>query len=338
MSWTSERTSINQRVQIGAESTSALGTIVAASKQIECFDWVFGINGDIIPYGATGHKYDTIQEENTEWVDLTVSGPLDYNGLVYLLAGAMGSVAPASHGGSTTAKDWIFTPPIVGSIVPQTYTLEQGDAVRAHRTAYSLFNAFGYSVTRKAVTLSGVKGITQPIADGITLTTTPTAIALAPVFGKQVNVYLDPTSGALGTTQLLKVLQVDFMMDGIYGPFWPLNRANVGFTAHVDLKPKATVKLKLEADVTGMALLANLQVGSTVYLRVQALGSVAIATDGPSTVYNTMTHDMAIKVGKPTAFSDDSGIFAIEWDCLIVEDATWGKAHTLTMTNLLAAL
>src|SRR5437870_68311 len=128
MVWTPEVQGINQRVQIGAEATTALGTNVAAGKQLECFNWTFGINGDIVAYSATGHKYDTVQEENTEWTDITLDGDLDYNGVLYLLASTMGSASSVAHLASATAKDWIYTPPIVGSIVPQTYTLEQGDA------------------------------------------------------------------------------------------------------------------------------------------------------------------------------------------------------------------
>ena len=428
MTWTAERTTVNQRVQLGAESTSALGTPVAASKLLECWDWTFAINADVVDYAATGHKYDTVREENTEWVDISVAGALDYNATQYLLAGTMGSVAPVAHGSSSTAKDWAYTPPTTGSVVPQTYTLQQGDSVRAHQTAYSLFNSFGYTLTRKEAKLTA-KGITQPISDGITLTSTPTAVALSPVLGKQVNIYLDSTSAGLGTTQLLKVLQFDFAFDGVYGPFWPINRANVGYTAHVDLKPKTTAKLKLEADATGMAMLGYLQQGTTYWLRVNAQGPVidnnqtltigggattgnftvtykgqttaniaysgslsastvqtafqllstvstnctvsgsnggpytftftgSLATDttamtatnvslsgGTPTIavtqtqiYSAFTHDMAVKFGKPTAFSDDSGIFAIEWEALVVEDPTWGKAHVCTVTNLITAL
>lgn len=336
MTWTAERTSINQKVQIGAESTTTLGTPVAAGKLLECFDWTFGINADVVDYNPTGRKYVSIREENTEWVDGTLGGILDYNGAVYPLAGVFGSVSPVAHLSSTTAKDWIFTPPLTGSVVPQTYTLQQGDSVRAHQTAYSLFTQFGYTLTRKDIKCSG-KFMTQPISDGATLTSSPTAVALAPVAGKQVNVYLDPTSSGLGTTQLLKVLQVDYSFDNVYGPFFPLNRANLGYTAHVDLMPKATVKLKLEADATGMAFLGYLQTGTTYYLRVDCQG-VQIASDGPGAINNKFTHDMAIKVGKPSTFSDDAGIFAIEWECAVVEDTTWGKAQTITVTNLLAAL
>lgn len=338
MTWTPEISTINQRVQLGVEATH--GTGVAANKLLECFDWTWGINGDIAAYAATGHKYDAVQEENTEWVDLTVGGNLDYNGVIYLLNGAMGAVNPAAYDSSATAKGWTFIPPIYGSIDPKTYTLQQGDSVRAHSAAYSLISSFGYTLTRKEVKLSS-KGITQPISDNISLTANPTAIALAPSVGKHWNVYLDSTSGGLGTTQLPKALQVDFMFDNVYGPFWPINRANIGFTSHVDLKPKTSVKLKLEADAQGMAMLGYLQTGVTYWLRVQAQGN-QIASDGApggtTPIYNMFQHDMAIKVGKPSPYSDDSGIFAIEWECNVVEDATWGMAQELLVVNLLGSL
>lgn len=336
MTWTPERSSINQRTQIGAESISALGTSVAASKLLECFTWQFGISPDVSNIAATGHKYDAEVIENMEWVDGTLSGIMDYNGVLYPASGVYGAVSAVAHGSSTTAKDWAFAPPTTGSIVPQTYSFQQGDTTRAHKFAYGLFNSFGYTATRKEVKIDG-KLIGQPLSDGITLTSTPTPIALAPTVGKQVNVYLDSSSSGLGTTQLTKVLQVQYAFDGIYGPFWPLNRSNIGFTAHVDLKPKTTVKLKVEADANGMALLGYLQSGVTYYLRVDMQGS-QIASDGPGPVYNEIKHDMAIKIGKPSTFSDDSGIFAIEWECTVVEDPTWGNAQLMTVTNLITAL
>lgn len=336
MTWTPERASINQRVQIGAESTSALGTPVAASKLLQCFDFVFTINGDVQTFVPTGHKYTSVQEENTEWVDGAITGNMDYNGVLYPVSGVMGAVSPVAHGSSTTAKDWILTPPTSGSIVPQTFTVQQGDSTHAHSFAYGLFTQFGYKFDRKTVSSTATM-IGQPISDGITLTSSPTAIAIAPMVAKQFNVYLDSSTGALGTTQLPKALQVDYTMSNVYGPFWPINRANIGFTAHVDMQPACTIKLMVEADTQGMQLLSYLQSGTTYYLRVQAIGS-QIASDGPGAVNQTFTHDMAIKVGKPSAYQDSNGIFAIEWVCTIVEDAVWAKAQTMTVTNLLTAL
>lgn len=334
--YTPERATINQQMQIGPEVSGAHGTPVAASKRIECFDWTLGINGDITDRGATGHKYDLVREEETEWVDLTVGGGFDYNGVTYLLTSVAGMTTPVAHGASVTAHDWNITPPAIGSTEPQTYTIQQGDSVRAHQAAYGLINSFGYTITRKSATITA-KGISQPLQDNVTLTAAPTPIPLAPAIGKHFDIFLDPTSAALGTTALTKVLQVQYSFDSVYDLFWPLNRANAGFTAHVDTKPKTSIKIKLEADATGMTFLNYLQTGTTYFLRVQGQGP-QIASDGPTNVYNTFQHDMAIKVGKPSAFADDSGVFAIEWDCNIVEDPSWGKAQTFLLTNLLSSL
>src|SRR6185312_4568978 len=107
MTFTPQRATINQRVQIGAESTSALGTSVAAGKRLQCFDVTMGINADVTNYAPTGHKYDAEVEEDTEWVDTTWAGKMDYNGVIYPLAGTMGgTTTAAAHDSSVTAKDW----------------------------------------------------------------------------------------------------------------------------------------------------------------------------------------------------------------------------------------
>jgi len=55
-------------------------------------------------------------------------------------------------------------------------------------------------------------------------------------------------------------------------------------------------------------------------------------------VSNTFQHDMAVKVGAPSAFGDDQGVFAVEWECTVIEDPTWGKAQIFTITNTITAL
>src|SRR5215472_15432662 len=262
MAWTAERTTAIQKIQIGAEATTALGTNVAANKVLECFDWTMQINGDVNFYTPSGHFYPSTQEENTEWIDGTLAGNLDYNGVIYPLGSLLGDVTAATHGTSATAKDWIYTPTLSTVIVPRTYTIEQGDAIRAHKINYGLFTEFGYKGTRKDFSCSG-KFLGQPLTDNITLTASPTVIGIQPVVSKHVNVFLDTTSGGLGTTQLTRVLAVEYMMTNVYGPLWVLNRATTGWTAHVNLVPKATLKLKLEADSNGMAILATyLQAGA----------------------------------------------------------------------------
>jgi hypothetical protein len=303
--------------------------------------WEVGIDAGVSMFGASGHKYDLAAEEDWEQTSINVSGNMDFNGLCYLLAGVMGSVNPATHGSSSTAKDWVYTPPVSSVIVPQTYTIQQGDAVRARSLSYGLLNSFGYKGTRKTPFTVSAKGFGQILSDGITLTASPTAVAISPIVGKFFNVYLDPTSGAIGTTQLTRCFSVDYSFDGVYDTFYPLNRTNVSFTGHVDKKPKCTLKLLLEADATGLDTMQTtyLQAGATVYVQVQAQGN-QIASDGPGSVKATFTHNMACKVNKPSALKDEQGICALEWELNVIEDPSWnsGQAQQITVTNLLTAL
>jgi hypothetical protein len=385
---------------------------------------------DIKMYQSTGRKYPSTQIENSEWAEADVGGTVDYNGLIYLLDSVCGTTTPTAHGASSTAKDWVYTPTVTGASTPRTYTIEQGDSATppARKVNYGIFTEFGYKGDRKAGLSLSSKLLAQGLQSPITMTGSPTAIALAPLAGKHLNVYLDSTSAALGTTQLLRDFNIDFAFTNVYGPSFPFNRSTLGWTTVVDTDPGCIVKLLLGADSQGMAQLVAMQTGATQFLRVQGQGliidnlqtltfgggvtggtftlsykgqttapityavgltpatvntafqllsgvgancTVGGSNGGPYTftfsgplasdmspvtstnvslsggtptmtlvaqAYNIFQHDMAIKLSKPNKFSDKDGTYAIEWEFTIVEDTTWGKAQTITVTNLLTAL
>src|SRR5258708_30247907 len=105
MAWTQEIPPTNQRLQFGAESTSALGVTVPANRLIQCFDLQWGPMADVKMYEPTGRKYPSAQIENSEWVEGTVGGYLDYNCIIYLLAGANGNASPFAHRAPPTPND-----------------------------------------------------------------------------------------------------------------------------------------------------------------------------------------------------------------------------------------
>ena len=279
MAFTSQRAFINQTLQFGLEATP--GVNVAAGKKLQCFDIILGMMADANAYTPTGRKYPAIVIENSEWVEGTMGGVLDYNGLVYPLSGVCGAPVITAHGASTTAKDWTITPPLTGSVQPQTFTIEQGEnnafgnAIWNHKVNYGLFSELGYKIDRKAgATVSG-KLLAQQLQTAITMTSSPTAIAIQPSAGKHFNVYLDTTFANIGTTLIAtEDMSVDFAFSNVYAPFFPINRANLGFTAHVDTKPTALLKLLLQADPTGMALLTYLEAGQTVFVQVNGQGNI----------------------------------------------------------------
>ncbi len=327
------RATVNQQVQLGPEATP--GTSVPAGKLIEAFTWSWGIKPSVKTFRPTGRKYLSTAEELTEMTNGKISGDMDYNALMYVLNSICGKVTPALVAPSTSAYKSIFTPPLSGNANPQTYTLQQGDAVRADALAYLLFTGWGYKLNRKSeMSISG-DFMGQAISDGISMTTNPTVVALSPMVGKQANVYLDTTSAGLGTTQLTNFLELDFAASNYFGPLWFVNRANPSYSSHVDLAPKNEVKLSLEADTQGMSLLAHMQQGDTVYVRVDAQGAVIDATNAINAEF---THDMACKVTNVSEFGDADGLFKIEWTLEVAEDAAWGNAQKLTLINTLSTL
>jgi hypothetical protein len=426
------RATINQTLQFGVESTA--GTNVAANKLINCYAIVLGAMAPVTEFSATGRKYPTVVIENAEWVEGTVTGSFDYNGIVYILASVCGAPVIAAHGASATAKDFTFTPPLTGSVAPQTYTIEQGEnnasgnAIYNHKVNYGIFTEFGYSGDRQTgFTISG-KLMAQALQRAITMTSTPTSVVLQPSAGKHFNFYLDATSAALGTTQVLSPLKTTYLFNNLYGMFFPMNRANIGWQSHVDLNPGCTIQLLLQADAYGMTQLSYLQAGTTQFMRVQGQGAIidnlqvvtiaggatggtftlsykgqttanitysaaltsatvntafqllstvgsngvvtgsaggpyTFTFSGPlvgdmspvgitnvaltggtptvasvATAYAQFQHDMAVKVNKPNPFQDDNGVYAIQYDFTIVEDATWANAQKFVCTTLLTAL
>jgi hypothetical protein len=329
-----ERASVNMITQIGVESTS--GTAVAANKKMLNMSFVMAPKPDVKTYRASGHRWISEAVMNREWSEWKADGFLDYNDSVYLVSGPFGAATITTPGGGTNSRAWAWTPPVTGNIPPKTYTLEQGDSVRAHKAAYGLFTGFSYKGTRDAGFTMSAPMIAQAFTDAITMTSSPTSIALAPVAGGHASLYVDTTSGGIGGTQFTRIFSYEYTYDNGLGAFWPINRTNASFTGHVDQTPKNTIKLSLEADANGMSLYPHLQAGDFMYLRYEAIGATI-----ESTIKYSIVHDIALKLTNISEIKDaNGGLVCTDYDGEVAEDPSWssGKSQVLTITNTLTAL
>lgn len=296
MTFTPEISSVNQRPQFGAESTP--GTAVPAGKLLPNLDLVPTINGQTTPYSPSGYKYPTSHTQDWEETSLTVNGPLDFNSLVYLASSAGGVTSPSLNGSSATAYKWLTTPPVTGSVQPQTYSVQMGDSIRARSFNRMMLSAFGYKWTPKTrPMLNGCTMFGLPLTDAITLTSSPSAIAEAPMADAQFFFYLDLTSGGIGTTGLTRLFSVDYAFTNIAAAFYASNRSSIGLSGHVDLVPKTSIKLLLMADATGLAAMQSYYRSSqTLYFRTKAVGAlidnlqIATITGGPTGGTFTLTY------------------------------------------------
>jgi hypothetical protein len=162
----------------------------------------------------------------------------------------------------------------------------------------------------------------------------PTSADQQPILGNQVSVYLaDTYAGLAGASALTRALSANFDISDRFGQLWALNRSNGSWAVPVEKKPQVQMKLKLEADDTGMDLLSYMRQGTKKFIRIECVGPLISGSD-----YYGFDIDMCGKVGEISDFSDEDGIYAIEWTFNANYDSTWTKALELTLVNKLASL
>lgn len=326
-----ERSALTQGVQVGVEATP--GTNVAANKKFLSIGIEPAVQMDPQRFRPMGTKFPTVVTPGKEWVEADISGIGSYSELLWLLSSiVVAPGAPATVDG--TGRDWTFVSASAAEDTVKTLTVEQGGVVRAHKFNYGLVTELELTINRDSIELSGAM-IGQKISDGITLTAAPTSVPEAPMLPTDFDVYLDPTSATLGTTKLLRVLEATITYGDRFNPVWVVNSAQPSFVAHVEAEPNAQITLMMEADTEGMAQLTQMRAGSTKFLQIKGTSPLLA---GATTAPYSFTWDAAIKVSEVGDFSDEDGVYAIEWTFDMVHDGTWGKAFEVGLVNKEATL
>lgn len=324
-----ERSTIFQTVQLGVEVTP--GTAVAANKKLQGLSIEPSPQTEVDTFRPMGTKFPTLTQLGKDWTQAALSGRPLYSELVYVLASVLKTATPSSLGGAPVAYSWTFTPTGSASDTPQTYTVEHGDG-RADKFAYGLIREFGITINRGEVSLAG-QMIGQVLSDGITLTGSPTALTVDPVYPTHWTIYSDTTSGGLGTTKLGRVIEAEWKIENRWGPLWVVDASLPSWVAHVETEPNLSLRLKVEADANGMAWLARARDSATRFVRLEAIGSVISGANN-----RRVRIDQACKVSNVGSFADEDGVYAIEFTLAGVHDATWGKNVEVNVINEVSAL
>lgn len=329
------RATVNQVVQVGVESTP--GTPVAANKKLQSLSFMLSPNPSVEMFRPSGFKYSTVAALGKDWSSLDVEGQPTYDEMIYALSMVLTTAVVTTPGGGSISRDWTFSPSTSSTDTPKALTVEQGDASRAHRASYCMLQGLTvtYENARESINLGG-EGMGQALQDGVTLTASPTSLPLVPILSKDTTFYLDSTSAGLGTTILggtPGAVGAEIAVGGKIGARWGYNAAVAGYSEHVELAPDATVKFTVEANSTGMAYLPNLRAGDTRFFRAETLGPII-----EGAIRYKLRWDAALKFSEIGEFSDEDGLYAVEYTGTIVHDATWGRAMQVVVTNTQTAL
>jgi hypothetical protein len=170
--------------------------------------------------------------------------------------------------------------------------------------------------------------------DGITMTATPTELALVPISPGMFDVFLDTTGAGLGTSKLLRFMGLTWNLTGRVVGNWPLDSAQPSWAAAVENEGvKITGQLEVQADATGMAMLTQARAGLTKFLRLLATGPII-----ETTIHYAFQLDLAFQISKLNAFKNVDGSYDAVFDFETVYDPTWTHGFQALVTDTVTAL
>lgn len=331
-----ERSTISQAVQIGVETTP--GTAVAAPRRLGSIGFNLAPKVETNSQRPIGQKYANLQILGKEWSEASLEGAPAYTELPYVLSSLMstGTVTNVMDASTDTlGRKWVFDSNAFGADTPKTFTVEQGSSVRAHRATNVIISDLTINFSREEVTLEGT-AIARALEDGVTLTAAPTMLPQVPVRPTEVTFYLDNSAAALGTTKMTRALSGSFELSSRFGPLWVVDASLPSFVTTVETEPTAQFTIMQEADAEGMANLTAMRAGTTKFLRMEAVGPTIYT--GGVTVKHKFTLDCAGQISDVGEFSDEDGVYAIEWTFGNTVDATWAKAFHAEVITTTATL
>lgn len=325
-----EIASVFQTNQIGSEATE--GTSTAANRLLGSMSFKSTPVAEVAMYRPDGQKVSTVAAPGREWATHQVTGQPTYTELIYLFSSLLKKVTPSAAG--TTGKLWTFNPAYNAADTVASYTLEQGDSNRARKFTGLRIGAATMEFSRQGVTMQG-QAISRAMIDNSgAMTSSPTALALIPVLGNQVDFYTASTyAGLAGAARMARGLKLSWAVANRFSPVWPVDSSLSSYAAMVELPVKITGKLTAEADTEGMAVLANLRAGSTLFVRAKATGALIEAGHNYQ-----LQIDTAFKVTGASELKDQDGLVAVEWQLEAVTDATWGAFTEVQVKNTIATL
>lgn len=249
----------------------------------------------------------------TVTVGAATTAAIAYNATAATVQLEIGKLSTVSHGN-------VY---VTGGPGPASYTVVFTGAL------------FGTSVTMTASGAS-LTGTTPGIsATSVQAGAAVSTIAALPAAPGSVSVYADDTSGALGTTKLLRCLQAELRIGGRNAPLWVLDAAQTSWANVYETANDVTLKLKMVADGVGMGYLSTIRNGATKFVRIEATGAAFASPDG--SFNRRLRVDVAGKVEMPDDFGGDT-VTTVDWTLRLVEDATWDNWIKVNVRNNLTAL
>jgi hypothetical protein len=218
------------------------------------------------------------------------------------------------------------------------YTVETFDrrTGRGYQAADVFFTGANLSSSRGgSVGIGGdlLGGAVLDQANGFVRTANVAEDEMKPATPAHLNVYMDETPAAIGSTLLDGNFSAEWNIGEKAGHVWWHNRANRGPSGRVESPPEATAEL-LQADGEEVdGLFAALRAGTKRFFRYEFKGAPIIPG-----LNHLIECDFAGSIGDSRGFDDEENVWAATCPIAIQHSAEWGRAQRARVITTLPAL
>lgn len=323
------RGTVNRVVQVGVESTP--GTAVAANKVLPSMSMTITPRMRSAEVIAQGFKAPTDLQLLGGYSDIALTGPLNYTEIIYPL-NMLATGVITTPGGGTASRQHTFSPSAQGTDPFKTLTVQEGDSTAATQAAGTFLKDFGFTVADGGVNITGALNGRYPTA--VSLTGSPTSVAQLTASPREIDIFLDPTFGAIGTTKLTDGLSLNYGLTDKQAMKFVLNTSFASYSESIEVRPTQIFSFITEHNPQSRTLFAGISTGNPLqYMRMKATGQII-----EGAIPYSFRFDIPVKV-KATEQVDSEGVWGYRYDCTPRYDATFGnKLWEIQVVNTITAL
>jgi hypothetical protein len=322
--------------QFGVET--APGVAVPANKIFPTVSLMPKLRRNTKQFRAQGDKYNTSSVKTTQYAEGTYDGVLDYNSLIYVLAGLFPVPTPTAIPLSTTGKKWDFLPLTRQLDNPKTYTIEVGDATSVDKYANCQFTSLTIQWGQEDMKINGDL-LGQTMTQG---TQTPAAVMLPerPVERGQINVYHDTIFANLGTTQVTDPFEEQLQLGVKFKPKFVHNSTYQSFKETIEVAPSLVFSYLQEYNSQARAMMSEMIASDQLqYIRVKAEG-LDLSTLQDGSVKEMIQVDIAGKYTEPEEVRDalNGGVYAYRYHFVALDNPLMGRPFHFICNSTQASL
>jgi hypothetical protein len=238
----------------------------------------------------------------------------------------------ATPGGGTTSRTHTFSPGLTGTDAFKTLTIQEGDATAAVQMAFSVLTDFGINITLSDASVSGTLIGRSP--SNTTLTGSPSLIVQQSSTPRHIDLWMDPTFGAIGTTKVTDCLSINAAFNTKQTAKWVLNTAETSFKETIEVVPDLSFDFETEHNAQSRALYTSITSTSnpTQYLRFKSTGPIIEAA-----LPYYFQLEVAAKVNA-TEQTDVDGVWGYKYSCTPIADAGLALPWKIVVQNTITAL